>query len=147
MKLMSTAFGDGDPIPPRYTCDGENLSPDLQWAGVPEDAASLALTCQDPDAPMGTFTHWVVWNLDPDVGKLLSGELPKGAGQGRNDFGHVGYDGPCPPPGHGIHHYHFILHAAASAIALPDGATINQLYRALAGLVLAHAQLVGTYQR
>jgi Raf kinase inhibitor-like YbhB/YbcL family protein len=147
MKLVSPAFGDGQRIPQRYTCDGENVSPELHWSGVPEDAAGLALICQDPDAPRGTFTHWLLWNLDPGKGELLTGETPEGARQGRNDFGHLGYDGPCPPSGHGTHHYHFMLHAVADVIDLPDGATIALLLRALVGSVLTRAELVGTYRR
>jgi Raf kinase inhibitor-like YbhB/YbcL family protein len=147
MKLVSPAFVDGQPIPPRYTCDGENVSPELHWSDVPDAAGTLALSCQDPDAPRGTFTHWVLWNLDPDKGELLTGEVPAGARQGRNDFGHLGYDGPCPPPGHGTHHYRFLLYAVMAEISLPDGATIADLSSAISGSVLAEAHLVGTYRR
>jgi Raf kinase inhibitor-like YbhB/YbcL family protein len=147
MKLTSPAFDDGQLIPVRYTCDGDNVSPELHWIDVPEGTAELALTCQDPDAPRGTFTHWVVWHLDPQSKGLPTGEVPAGASQGLNDFGHVGYDGPCPPPGHGTHHYHFVLHATATAIALPEGATIAELHLALRDAVLTRAELVGTYAR
>jgi hypothetical protein len=95
--LVSPAFADGEPIPPLYTCDGANLSPELHWTGVPAGAVTLSLTCEDPDAPRGTFTHWVLWNLNPDRGQILSGEVPTEARQGLNGFGHLGYDGPCPP--------------------------------------------------
>jgi Raf kinase inhibitor-like YbhB/YbcL family protein len=114
---------------------------------VPEGTLSLALTCEDPDAPRGTFTHWVIWNLDPTTGGIPAGEVPTGARQGRNDFGHVGYGGPCPPPGHGPHRYYFILYAVGREIALPEGATIAQLRTALRGVTLAEAELLGTYER
>jgi Raf kinase inhibitor-like YbhB/YbcL family protein len=147
MKLTSPAFEDGQPIPTRYTCDGENASPELQWSDVPEGTLALALTCVDPDAPRGTFTHWVMWNVDPTQGGIGSGEVPAGARQGRNDFGQLGYGGPCPPPGHGPHHYHFTLSALNQEIDLADGATIAQLGDALAGATLAEVELVGTYER
>ena len=147
MKLTSPAFGDGAPIPARYTCDGENVSPELRWSDVPDDTSSLALTCEDPDAPRGTFTHWVIWNLDPTEGGIRAGDVPKGARQGRNDFGHVGYGGPCPPPGHGVHRYFFTLYAVSTEIGLPEGATIVQVRDALRDVTLAAAQLLGTYER
>jgi Raf kinase inhibitor-like YbhB/YbcL family protein len=147
MELTSPAFADGQPIPRRYTCDGDNVSPELRWSNVPDGTADLALTCQDPDAPTGTFAHWLVWNIEPLTAGLLAGHVPPGARQGRNDFGNIGYDGPCPPPGHGVHHYHFILHAATQPVSLSEGATIERLLAALATSVLARAELVGTYAR
>jgi Raf kinase inhibitor-like YbhB/YbcL family protein len=147
MKLWSPAFSDGAAIPPRYTCDGDDVSPELSWSDVPHDTVSLALTCVDPDAPRGTFTHWLIWNLDPAGEAIGAGEIPIGARQGRNDFGTVGYRGPCPPPGHGTHHYHFTLHAFARQIALPEGATISAFREAAEGVTIAPAELVGTYQR
>jgi Raf kinase inhibitor-like YbhB/YbcL family protein len=147
MKVRSPAFSDGAAIPPRHTCDGDDVSPELQWSDVPHDTVSLALTCADPDAPGGTFTHWLIWNLDPAREAIGAGEIPTGARQGRNDFGTVGYRGPCPPPGHGIHHYHFTLHALAGQIALPEGAIISAFREAAAGVTIARAELVGTYQR
>lgn len=147
MKLTSPAFADGQPIPVRYTCDGENVSPELHWFDVPVTAVSLALTCQDPDAPRGVFTHWLLWNLHPPIGGIPTGRVPKGAHQGRNDFGNVGYDGPCPPYGHGVHHYYFVLYAVRTTIALADGATIAELRGALSRATLMTAELVGTYAR
>lgn len=114
---------------------------------VPAGSVELALTCVDPDAPRGTFVHWVLWGLDPSMGKLSPSEAPAGAGQGRNDFGRQGYGGPCPPPGHGTHHYQFTLYALRRPIALEDGATIAELYQAMEGNILAEAVLVGTYER
>jgi Raf kinase inhibitor-like YbhB/YbcL family protein len=147
MRLTSAAFADGQRVPTRYTCDGDNVSPELEWFEVPEGTVTLALTCQDPDAPRGTFTHWVVWNLSPAKGGLDAGEVPTGARQGVNDFGNVGYDGPCPPRGHGTHHYHFTLHAVPMELGLPEGSTIEDLRAALDGTALARAELVGTYER
>jgi Raf kinase inhibitor-like YbhB/YbcL family protein len=114
---------------------------------VPAGAVTLSLTCQDPDAPMGTFTHWVMWNMNRDRGRILAGEVPEEARQGLNDFGHIGYDGPCPPPGHGIHHYRFMLYAVATEIPLAEGATIADLHASLVGVTLTKAELVGTYAR
>jgi Raf kinase inhibitor-like YbhB/YbcL family protein len=147
MKLWSPAFSDGAAIPPRYTCDGDDVSPELQWSDVPRDTVSLALTCQDPDAPRGTFTHWLVWNINPAKEAFGAGEIPSGARQGRNDFGTVGYRGPCPPPGHGNHHYHFTLYALSRHIALPEGATISAFREAIEDATITRAALVGTYQR
>jgi Raf kinase inhibitor-like YbhB/YbcL family protein len=147
MKLSSPAFTDGQPIPARYTCDGENVSPELRWSDVLQAAVSLALTCEDPDAPRGNFTHWLVWDLSPATDGIDAGEVPKGARQGRNDFGTFGYGGPCPPPGNGVHHYHFRLYALWGQVPLPDGSTIAQLYRAMTPMTLASAELVGIYER
>lgn len=101
--LESSAFDHAQPIPSHYTWDGEDLSPPLRWANVPDGTRSLALLVDDPDAPSGVFTHWVAWGLDPGVGGLDEGEAAPG--EGRNDFGRVGYGGPCPPSGHGRHRY------------------------------------------
>lgn len=147
MKLVSTEFKDQSRIPQRFTCEGEDISPPLEWSEVPEGSAALALTCEDPDAPRGTFVHWVLWGLDPSMGGLPVGEGAAGAGQGRNDFGRQGYGGPCPPPGHGTHHYQFTLYALRSPITLADGATIAELRQAMEGSVLAEAVLVGIYER
>jgi len=147
MELRSPAFADGGQIPARYTCDGDNVSPELQWSAVPLGTVSLALTCLDPDAPRGTFTHWLMWNIDPAKEGVGAGEVPEGARQGLNDFGVIGYGGPCPPHGHGTHHYHFSLYAVSSEIPLPDGSTITELGHAIAGATLARSELVGTYRR
>lgn len=147
MNLHSPAFADGERIPSRYTCDGVNVAPELRWSELPRGTMSLALTCEDPDAPRGTFTHWVAWNLDPATGGIGEGEVPPGMRQGRNDFGAVGYGGPCPPRGHGIHHYRFTLYALSTPIELSEGATIDELRRAIAGVTLARAELTGVYAR
>jgi Raf kinase inhibitor-like YbhB/YbcL family protein len=151
MKLGSSAFQNGEDIPKRFTCDGENLSPSLAWSGAPAETRSFALLCDDPDAPRGTWRHWVVYDLPPD-----SAGLPEGAGnggakgltQGVNDFGEEGYGGPCPPHGHGTHRYHFRLLALSTAgLGLRAGASCRDVEHAAAGHVLAQATLVGHYRR
>jgi hypothetical protein len=144
-SLTSGAFGPGKPIPRRHTCDGGDVSPELEWAGEPAGTVSLALVVDDPDAPGGTFTHWLAWGLDPAAGRLGEGEqAPR---EGRNDFGSTGWRGPCPPRGHGPHRYFFRLHALSEELELASGAGKKDVERALAGRVLATAELVGTYGR
>jgi Raf kinase inhibitor-like YbhB/YbcL family protein len=143
--LRSDAFEHGQPIPARHTCDGEDRSPPLSWTEPPEDARSLALVVDDPDAPSGTFTHWLAWGIDPGAGGVGEGEpAPR---EGRNDFGNTGYGGPCPPPGHGVHHYSLRLAALDSELDLAVGAGKQELEQALAGHVLTVAELIGTYER
>jgi Raf kinase inhibitor-like YbhB/YbcL family protein len=144
-SLESSAFEHAQPIPSRYTCDGEDLSPPLRWANVPDEARSLALLVDDPDAPSGVFTHWVAWGLDPDAGRLGEGEATPG--EGRNDFGAGGYRGPCPPQGHGRHRYLFRLYALDRELELGSGAGKAELEQAIEGHVLTTADLVGTYKR
>jgi Raf kinase inhibitor-like YbhB/YbcL family protein len=105
IELRSPSFGDHQPIPARQAKDHDNLSPALEWSGVPEDAVELAVLCQDPDAPSGTFTHWVLAGLEPTATGLAEGERPAAGVEGRNDFGEEGYSGPLPPAGHGPHRY------------------------------------------
>jgi Raf kinase inhibitor-like YbhB/YbcL family protein len=143
--LTSSAFEDGEGIPQRHTCEGDDLSPPLAWSGASEGTRSLALIMDDPDAPVGTFTHWFAWGIEPG-----SGALPEGAAapvEGRNDFGSVGYRGPCPPPGHGPHRYFFRLHALDADLELEAGAGREDLERAVEGHVLAVAELMGRYER
>lgn len=144
--LSSTAFAAGEAIPARYGCDGEDLSPPLDWSGVPAEARSLALIVDDPDAPSGTFTHWLAWGVDPGKGGLGEGE--PAPVEGRNDFGATGYRGPCPPPGHGRHRYVFRLHALDRELDVPPGASRQELEQAIVDAsVLAVVELVGTYER
>ncbi len=143
--LESSAFEHAQAIPSRYTCDGEDLSPPLRWANVPEEARSLALLVDDPDAPGGVFTHWLAWGLDPGAGGLGEGEAAPS--EGRNDFGTLGYRGPCPPPGHGRHRYVFRLYALDRDLDLDPGAEKAELEQAIEGQVLTIAELVGTYER
>jgi Raf kinase inhibitor-like YbhB/YbcL family protein len=143
--LTSSAFADGGAIPPRYTCDGANLSPPLSWSSPPDGTRSLALVVVDPDAPIGTFTHWLAWGIDPGAGGLAEDEAAPV--EGRNDFGVIGYGGPCPPPGHGRHRYFFLLYALDSEVGLRAGASRKELERVLAGHTLAVAELMGSYER
>lgn len=143
--LTSRAFEHGQRIPRMHTCEGEDVSPPLAWSGAPEGTASLALVVDDPDAPGATFTHWLAWGVDPAAAGLDEGEAPPF--QGRNDFGSVGWGGPCPPPGDGPHRYFFRLHALDGPLELPAGAAKADFERAIAGRALAVAELVGTYER
>jgi Raf kinase inhibitor-like YbhB/YbcL family protein len=144
-SITSKGFEHGDRMPDRHALEGENLSPPLSWSGLPEGTQSLAVTCDDPDAPGGTFAHWIAWAIDPDAGALGEGEKPQKEGQ--NDFGHTRYDGPAPPPGHGPHRYFFRLYALDSAPALDPGASREELLDAIEGRVLATAEHMGTYER
>jgi Raf kinase inhibitor-like YbhB/YbcL family protein len=151
LKVTSSAFESGQGIPVNFTCEGEDNSPALQWSGVPADAKSLALICDDPDAPVGTWVHWVIYDLPAATVELkenvpTSETLPGGAKQGVNDFKRVGYGGPCPPPGK-PHRYYFTLYALDTNLALKPRATKAELLRAMEGHLLAKSELVGTYQR
>jgi len=151
MQLTSTAFADGGAIPAKYTCDAKNVSPPLKWSGVPAGAKSLALIVDDPDAPVGTWVHWVLYDL-PATSSELAEDMPKsqyvtgGAKQGLNDFRHLGYGGPCPPPGKG-HRYFFKLYALDTLLDLKPGLTKKDVEAAMAKHILAQGQLMGTYQR
>jgi Raf kinase inhibitor-like YbhB/YbcL family protein len=150
LHLTSSAFSNGGRIPNQFTCSGENISPALQWAGVPSTAKSLALLVEDPDAPIGTFIHWVFYNL-PATTKGLPQNVPtsdtaEGGIQGVNGRGTTGYTGPCPPPG-APHHYHFRLYALDQQLILKSDADANDLKAALNGHVLASTDLVGIFQR
>lgn len=151
LQLTSTAFADGQPIPSRNTCDGQNLSPALQWSDVPPAAQSLALICDDPDAPVGTWVHWVIYSLPPGTNGLPEGvppslQLPDGSMQGENDFKQTGYGGPCPPSGN-PHRYFFRLYALDSKPDLKPGLTKGDLLKTMKGHIIAEGQLMGTYQR
>lgn len=139
-----SAVGEGAPIEVRYTCDGENVSPALEWAGVPEGTVELALAVEDPDAPRRTFTHWLAWGVDPGRSGLAEGEAPEL--EGRNDFGDTGYGGPCPPRGE-EHRYVFRLLALDAAVDLERGADRQAFDAAVAALVLAEARRTATYER
>jgi Raf kinase inhibitor-like YbhB/YbcL family protein len=154
LTLTSSAFAEGQEIPSRQTCEGENLSPTLAWDGVPEGTRSLALIVDDPDAPdprapRMTYVHWVVYNLPPAAGVLPEGvtpaDLPRGAVVGVNDFGDRSYGGPCPPIGR--HRYFFKLYALDTRLPERQGASKADVEKAMAGHVLASAQLIGTYQK
>jgi Raf kinase inhibitor-like YbhB/YbcL family protein len=147
IELRSPSFGDHQPIPARHARDHDNLSPALEWSGVPEEAVELAVLCEDRDAPSGTFTHWVLAGLQPAATGLAEGEHPAAAVEGRNDFGEEGYGGPLPPVGDGPHRYVFRVYAAAAPLGLTGAPSAQELRRALDGKELASGTLVGTYQR
>lgn len=151
LAIKATAFANGGEIPKKYTCSGADVSPALVWNGVPSGAHSLALIVDDPDAPGGTWTHWLVWNMPVSL-KALQEDVParevfeNGACQGRNDFHRIGYGGPCPPPGK-AHRYFFKLHAIDTRLDLKAGASRKDLDRALKGHIMAQAEWMGTYMR
>ena len=150
LTIRSPVFHEGGSIPARYTCDGEDVSPPLEWSGVPKGTNTSALTCDDPDAPSGLWVHWVVFDLPPSVTGLPEGvpptpEISGGGRQGKNDFRKIGYGGPCPPSG--THRYVFTLYALDSPSGLPAGATRQDLLAAAKNHVLGQATLTGTYSR
>jgi len=150
IKITSSAFEDGGLIPAKYTCDGADVSPPLQWDAVPEGTRSIALICDDPDAPMGTWVHWVLFNLPSDAKELAENiptekTLPNGAKQGVNDFGRVGYGGPCPPGG--THRYFFKIYALDTEVGLQAGADKRRLLKTMEGHILGQDQLIGKYKR
>jgi len=153
LTITSPDIAPGGRVPVRYTGDGEDVSPPLAWSGVPEGAKELALIVDDPDARMPQpWVHWVIYNIPAGVSELpagvkAAGPAPGGARQGLNSSGGTGYRGPAPPPGHGVHHYHFRLYALDSRLDLRPGAQKKALLDAMAGHVLAEGELVGTYQR
>ena len=152
MKLTSSAFAEGQPIPKRFTCEGENLSPPLSWSGGTGDAKSFALVCWDPDAPRGVFHHWAIYDLPASTKNLPEG-VPNdlealGGRQGVNDFGAVGYKGPCPPPGHGLHHYHFDIFAMpVERLEIPKRANVADILAAARDQALSTGTLIGVYKR
>ena len=152
MRLESPAFRDGAPIPAAHSRVGGDVSPPLTWTGPPAGTRSFALVCDDPDAPRGTWVHWVLWNVPASAGSLVAGagssETPDGGGvHGSSDFGERRWGGPAPPRGHGVHHYRFHLYALDAEPKLKSGATRAELDDAMKGHVLAEAKLVGTYRR
>ena len=149
-QLTSSAFTQGNSIPPVYTCTGRNISPPLAWSDPPAGTQSFALILDDPDAPGGTFTHWVLYNLPASTLSLAenvpaTAQLPDGSLQGKNSFGKSGYGGPCPPSG--THRYFFKLYSLDSWLGLPSGASVSQLQQAMQGHILAGIELMGTYQK
>lgn len=151
-EITSDAFAPGQAIPIKHTCDGHNISPPLRWSGVPEPTKSFALIMEDPDAPSGTFDHWLLFNIPAATTELPEGlprnaALDSGAKQGTNSFGYIGYGGPCPPPGDDSHRYFFRLFALDVEISAPEGANKNEVKRAMEGHVVAEGSLIGTYAR
>lgn len=149
-KLTSEAFEEGGLIPAKYTCDGENVSPPLGWSAVPQSTQSLALICDDPDAPSGTWVHWVLYNIPANLTSLhehipARSSLDQGMMQGINDFRETGYGGPCPPGG--THRYFFKLYALDTRLELAERLTKDQLLEAIEDHILAEARLMGRYHR
>jgi Raf kinase inhibitor-like YbhB/YbcL family protein len=145
IQVTSTAFSEGGNIPRKYTCDDINVSPQLSWTGVPQGTKSLALIADDPDAPAGTWVHWVLFNLSPELGGLDEGAMGLGV-NGKNDFRKLGYGGPCPPKG-SAHRYYFKLYALDTILNLKEGATKADVEKAMKGHVLAWGQVMGKYSR
>lgn len=145
-KLTSSVILPNQPIPERYTCDGADASPPLRWSNPPEGTKSFALIVDDPDAPSGTFTHWLLWGLPAEATSLDENAVPSQAKEGTNHFGRKGWGGPCPPPGK-PHHYHFRLLALDTAPSLPAGASRADLDRGIKDHVLGQAELVAVYAR
>jgi len=144
-RISSPAFNDNAPIPKKYTCDGSDVNPALKIENVPSGAKSLALIVDDPDAPRGTWVHWVVWNIDPEQSSIEEASAPGSALQGKNDFGKLDYGGPCPPSG--THRYFFKLYALDSMLTLRSGASKADIERAMEGHVLGQTRIIGLYNR
>jgi Raf kinase inhibitor-like YbhB/YbcL family protein len=152
LEIKSTAFKNNEYIPPKYTCEGKDVSPPLGWTGAPGGTKSFALICDDPDAPMGTWVHWVVWDIPAGTSSLPEGvpksdALDDGAQQGMTDFRRVGYGGPCPPPGK-PHRYFFKLYALdVDKLNLKPKSSKKDLLAAMKGHILAQAELIGLFKR
>jgi Raf kinase inhibitor-like YbhB/YbcL family protein len=150
MRLSSSAFSDGAQIPSQLTCDGADESPPLTWSGAPTTTQSFAVICRDPDAPGGTWYHWAAFDISRKTSGLAEHCLPGNTTlrQAINDFGKKGYGGPCPPRGHGPHHYHFILHALdVERLGVPGTAHCRDIERAAKAHTIETATLIGTYGR
>jgi len=150
-QITSSAFSNNGEIPRKYTCDAEDISPPLEWTAPPPKTQSLSLICDDPDAPVGTWVHWVLFSLPASKHSLpegvpKDGTLPDGSRQGTNDFRRLGYGGPCPPPGP-AHRYFFKLYALDNTPDLKPGVTKKDLEKAMQGHILAQAELMVRYQR
>jgi len=149
-ELTSTAFAPGEPIPRKYSCDGEDISPPLQWSDPPQGTQSFALIADDPDAPLGTWVHWVLYNLPAEARALPEAvppdaELPDGSRHGQNSWRRLDYGGPCPPSG--THRYVFKLYALDMVLDLKAGASKKQVLKAMEGHILAQAEVMGVYSR
>jgi Raf kinase inhibitor-like YbhB/YbcL family protein len=150
MEIKSSAFKEGALISGKYTCDNIDISPPLEWSQVPDGTKTFALICDDPDAPMGTWVHWVLFNLPGNILELPENVqklevLKNGARQGKNDFGKIGYGGPCPPSG--THRYYFKIYALDEELDFKPGITKKELLKAMEGHILAEGQLMGKYKR
>ncbi|MDA8387128.1 MAG: YbhB/YbcL family Raf kinase inhibitor-like protein [Nitrospiraceae bacterium] len=145
MSIKSPSFGSDGYIPREFSCKGKDINPPLALENVPEGAKSMALIVDDPDAPSGTWVHWVMWNIPPETGSIEAGSVPKGAVEGRNSWKKTGYGGPCPPSG--VHHYFFRLYALDTMLTLGGGAQKGELEAAMKGHVIAKSELVGLFRK
>ncbi len=145
MELKSNSFKHNSIIPPEYTCDSENINPNLSIEGVSEDTKELVLIVDDPDAPAGTWMHWTMWGISPSINVIDKGKLPEGVKEGLTSFGTVGYGGPCPPVGTGTHRYSFRIYALNKNINLNAGATPEELEREMSDSVIDSAEIIGLY--
>jgi Raf kinase inhibitor-like YbhB/YbcL family protein len=145
MKITSSAFESGGNIPSKFTCDGADANPALRVEGAPAEAKSLVLIVDDPDAPSGLFSHWLVWNMDPKTTEIAEGTAPSTGTQGKSDFGKTGYGGPCPPSG--THRYYFKIFALDNQLNLSAGSKRGQLDSAMKGHIIAQGELMGRYSR
>ncbi|ADP77054.1 phospholipid-binding protein, PBP family [Methanothermus fervidus DSM 2088] len=150
MKIFSKAFKNGEKIPKKYTCDGQDISPPIKWEDIPENTKTLVLICEDPDAPGKTWVHWVLFNIPPEIEELPEGvenkeKLENGAIHGVNDWGRLGYGGPCPPSG--THRYYFRLYALDTELKLEPGAKKEEVVEAMKDHIIDQAELMGTYSR
>jgi Raf kinase inhibitor-like YbhB/YbcL family protein len=143
VNISTPAFAQGKSIPAKYAYKGQNISPELRIGNVPANTRSMVLIVDDPDAPMGLWTHWLVWNLPADTTSIPEGKLPAGAVQGKNSNGHFRYDGPAPPSG--THHYYFHLHALDTTLSLPSGSSRDALVEAMKGHVVGYGLTIGVY--
>ncbi len=147
---LTSAFVNGEPIPRKYTCDGDDISPPLQWENAPQGTQSFTIIAEDPDAPVGIWVHWLLYNVPGEMTALPQGippdaELPDGSKHGKNSWGRPGYGGPCPPSG--THRYFFKLYALDTALELPPGAGNEAIVQAMGGQILAQTSLMGLYSR
>lgn len=145
MKIKSEAFENGGIIPSKYTCDGENIIPPLVFSDVPDAAKSLVLIMDDPDSPVGTWTHWTAWNINQKIKGIPEGMVPEGVMEGKTTFGDIGYGGPCP--GKGRHRYFFKLYALNTELKLPPGSQKEELIEAIKGRIIDEAEMFATYEK
>ena len=145
MKIESTSFENNSAIPAKYTCDGKDINPELRIIDVPDGTQELVLIVDDPDAPGGIWTHWTVWGISPDIDVIKEGVLPDGAVEGVTSFGTIGYGGPCPPEGTGVHRYFFRLYALNKKIDLPAASTTEELKEKIEGSIIEEADIIGLY--
>ena len=146
LAITSPAFKDQAPIPKKYSCEGEEINPPLLFHNVPKGAKSLALIVDDPDAPSGTFVHWIVFNITPETWEIMENSSPEGSVPGNNSIDKTGYTAPCPPPGK-VHHYRFKLYALDSVLGLEEGSTKQEVEKEMSGHIISQAVLTGLYKR